>query len=81
MLATVREAWTEHKRIVFDGDNYAEEWHTEAERRGLANLRTTPDALPYLVDDETVSVFSKYGVLSERELEARYEVMVEQYTT
>ena len=51
------------------------------ERRGLLNLRATPDALPYLVSDETVTLFSNYGVLSERELESRYEVFLEQYVT
>ena len=53
----------------------------EAEKRGLNNLRTTPDALPELVSPQTVGVFEKFGVLSERELEARFEVMTEQYTT
>ena len=63
----VRAAYTAHKRIVFDGDNYADEWHAEAEQRGLANLRQTPDALPWLVEPSTVDVFSKYDVLSERD--------------
>jgi glutamine synthetase len=66
---------------VFGGDNYSEEWHTEAEQRGLLNLRATPDALPYLVADDTTTLFSNYGVLSERELESRYEVFLEQYCT
>jgi glutamine synthetase len=66
---------------VFSGDNYSEDWHTEAEERGLANLRQTPDALPWLVNEATVEVFSRYGVLSERELESRYEVFLEQYAT
>jgi glutamine synthetase len=75
----LQESYAANKQVVFDGDNYAEEWHEEAERRQLLNLRTTPDALPYLVRDETVEVFSRYGVLSERELEAREEVFTEQY--
>jgi glutamine synthetase len=75
----VKGAWTANKQVVFEGDNYSEDWHAEAEQRGLANLRTTPDALPWLVDDQTVSVFSNYGVLSERELHSRYEVFVETY--
>jgi glutamine synthetase len=79
VLEVVRAAYAAHKRIVFDGDNYAEEWHAEAERRGLANLAQTPDALPWLVAPGTVEVFSRYDVLSERELEARYEVFLEQY--
>jgi glutamine synthetase len=66
-------------KIVFDGDGYSEEWHAEAARRGLLNLRSTPDALPQLVNDTTVSVFGNYAVLSERELHSRYEVALEQY--
>ncbi len=77
--AIVREAWSADKAVVFEGDNYSDEWHREAESRGLQNLRTTPDALPWLVEGQTVDVFSQYGVLSQRELEARYEVQVEQY--
>src|ERR671914_1705834 len=81
VLEVVRDVYAAHKRIVFDGDNYSDEWHAEAEQRGLANLRQTPDALPWLVEPSTVEVFSKYDVLSERELESRYEVYLEQYTT
>jgi len=81
IVAVVKETWSDHKRVVFDGDNYSEDWHAEAESRGLANLRQTPDALPWLVEPGTVEVFSKYEVLSERELESRYEVYLEQYTT
>ncbi len=65
--------------IIFNGNGYSEEWHAEAEKRGLSNLRTTADALPALLDDDVKSVFSKYGVLSERELESRYETYCEQY--
>ncbi|MDX6698033.1 MAG: glutamine synthetase [Solirubrobacteraceae bacterium] len=79
VTASVRSAWEANKAVVFEGDNYSDEWHAEAERRGLANLRTTPDALPWLVEDSTVTVFSNYGVLSQRELESRYEIQVEQY--
>jgi glutamine synthetase len=81
VLEVVRGAYAGHKRIVFGGDNYSDEWHAEASSRGLANLRQTPEALPWLVDSRTVAVFEKYEVLSERELEARYEVLLEQYAT
>jgi glutamine synthetase len=81
VLEVVKGAWSDNKQIVFDGDNYSEEWHAEAEKRGLYNLRQTPDALPWLIEKSTVDVFSKYGVLSERELESRYEVFAEQYVT
>jgi glutamine synthetase len=77
----LQRAWTENKRIIFGGDNYSEEWHVEAEERGLLNLRATPDALPYLIADEVVSMFDNYGVLSQRELDSRYEVFLEQYVT
>jgi glutamine synthetase len=79
VTSVVKEAWTANKQVVFDGDNYTEEWHAEAEKRGLANLRTTPDALPWLVQKQTVATFKKYKVLSKRELESRYEVFTEQY--
>jgi glutamine synthetase len=79
--AVVKDAYTQAKRVIFGGDNYADEWHTEAERRGLKNLRTTPDALPEVLTDETVQAFEKYEVLSHRELESRFEVWAEQYTT
>ena len=77
----VGETYTANKDICFGGDNYDEEWHAEAERRGLKNLRTTPDALPEVLADTTVAAFEKYEVLSHRELESRYEVWVEQYVT
>src|SRR5918992_1501085 len=81
VLAVVKESYSAHKRIVFNGDNYTEEWHAEAEQRGLANLRQTPDALPALVSESAVEVMSAYEVLSERELQSRYEVFVEQYVS
>ena len=77
----VADSYSRHKQVCFGGDNYSEEWHAEAEARGLKNLRTTPDALPEVIAPATVEAFSKYGVLSERELESRYEVWLEQYTT
>ena len=76
----VADAYAANKQVCFGGDNYSEEWHAEAERRGLKNLRTTPDALPEVLSESTVAAFSKYGVLNERELESRYEVWLEQYT-
>ncbi len=75
----VRDAYSANKAIIFSGDNYDEAWHAEAESRGLKNLKTTPDALPEVLVDETIKVFGDYSVLSERELESRYEVWLEQY--
>ncbi|HWI06650.1 MAG TPA: glutamine synthetase III, partial [Solirubrobacteraceae bacterium] len=79
VIAVVKDVYSENRQIVFGGDNYADEWHVEAEQRGLFNLRSTPDALPWFVEQQTVEVMGKYGVLSERELDARYEIAVEQY--
>jgi glutamine synthetase len=79
VTAVVKGAWAENKQVIFDGDGYSEAWHKEAEKRGLANLKTTPDALPWIVEKSTVAAFKKYKVLSKRELESRYEVFTEQY--
>jgi glutamine synthetase len=81
VVSIVRDAYAANKQVCFDGDNYAESWHAEAEQRGLANLRTTPDALPWLVEKQTIDTMERYNVLSERELESRFEVFVEQYST
>ncbi|HXM87600.1 MAG TPA: glutamine synthetase III, partial [Solirubrobacteraceae bacterium] len=79
VTSVVKQAWEANKQVVFDGDGYSEAWHKEAEKRGLANLPTTPDALPWIVDKSTVATFKKYKVLSKRELESRYDVYTEQY--
>jgi glutamine synthetase len=81
VIAVVKESYVANKRVVFGGDGYSDEWHVEAAARGLANLPSTPDALPWIAHEQTVEVMSKYGVLSERELDARLEVSVEQYIT
>jgi glutamine synthetase len=79
VIEIVKEVYAANKQVVFGGDNYSEEWHAEAEGRGLKNLKTTPDALPEVLADATVAAFENYNVLSKRELESRYEVWVEQY--
>jgi glutamine synthetase len=79
VTAVVKESYETNKQICFDGDNYDEAWHKEAEERGLKNLRSTPDALPEILAEPTTEMFGKYGVLNERELESRYEVWLEQY--
>jgi glutamine synthetase len=78
-IEVVKEAYVASKQICFSGDNYSEEWHAEAERRGLKNLKTTPDALLEVTADDSVAAFEKYSVLSKRELESRFEVWIEQY--
>jgi glutamine synthetase len=69
----------ENKRIIFNGNGYTKEWEKEAGKRGLLNLKNTVDALPQLVSKEAVGLFEKYKVLNEREVHARYEIMLETY--
>ena len=71
---------TEHGKVVFNGNGYSDEWQEEAASRGLLNLRTTVDAMEQYDLPEIKEVFSKYGILSERELEARKDVVLEQYS-
>ncbi len=79
VMEIVKESYGANKVVCFSGDNYSDEWHAEAEQRGLKNLKTTPDALPEVLADDTVAAFEAYSVLSRRELESRYEVWIEQY--
>lgn len=69
----------EHDAIVFNGDGYSEAWHKEAAKRGLPNLKTTPEALPVLASKECIELFTKYGILTEAELKSRVEIYLEQY--
>jgi glutamine synthetase len=69
----------EHKRIVFNGNNYAPEWEKEAGKRKLLNLKNTVDALPEMISPDVVALFERYKILNEREVHARYEVFLENY--
>jgi glutamine synthetase len=75
----VQKTLADNQRILFHGDNYSEDWHKEAERRGLPNLKNTVEALPVIVDDESRKLFTKYSVLNEEELISRYNIMFENY--
>jgi glutamine synthetase len=79
VMEIVKDSYLANKVVCFGGDNYSEEWHTEAEQRGLKNLKTTPDALPEVIAPDTVAAFENYNVLNERELHSRYDVWLEQY--
>ena len=76
----VKESYAKHRRIVFNGNNYSEEWVKEAERRGLPNIRSSVDALPILVKAETIDLFEKHKVLSKEESESRYHIYLEKYS-
>lgn len=68
-----------HKRIIFNGNGYEEEWTKEAERRGLVNLRTTVDALPYFITQKSIDLFTKHRVFTISEIHSRYEILLENY--
>ncbi|MCI5604824.1 MAG: glutamine synthetase III [Clostridia bacterium] len=69
----------EHERIIFNGNGYSDEWVEEAEKRGLYNLKTTPDAMPYFSSQKSIDLFSKQGVFTEVEVKTRGEIMMEDY--
>ena len=75
----VKEELKKHSRIIFNGNSYSDEWPAEAEKRGLLNLRTTPDALPYYIDVKNVSLFTRHKIFTGAELHSRYEIMMENY--
>ena len=79
IAAIVKKTYGAHKRIVFNGNNYSDEWVKEAAKRGLSNLRTTVEALPKFVDKKSISLFTKHGVFSDTEIHSRYEILTEIY--
>jgi glutamine synthetase len=79
LAALVRKTFSQHKRIVFNGNNYSGEWVTEAKGRGLSNLQSTVDALPAFISRKSVELFTRHNVFSEPELHSRYEIYLENY--
>lgn len=79
LASLIKSTIKDHKRIIFNGNNYAEEWVVEAEKRGLLNLKTTPDALPYFISEKNEKLFVKHGVFSKTEMHSRYEILMENY--
>ena len=77
--ALIREVITRHKRIIFNGNGYDNAWIEEAERRGLLNLKTTPDCVPYYIAEKNVELFTRHKIYTETELHARYEIKLESY--
>ncbi len=76
----IRNTIKNHKRIIFNGNGYEDKWIEEAQRRGLANLPTTPDALSHMLDEKNIELFSRHGVFSENEMRARLDIQLENYT-
>lgn len=77
--ALISDTVKEHKRIIFNGNNYSDEWVAEAESRGLLNLKSTVECIPTFIKDKNVAVFVKHSVLSKSEIESRYEILIENY--
>ena len=75
----IRRTIREHKRIIFNGNGYDSSWVDEAQKRGLLNLKTTPDALPYLISEKNIKLFTENKIFSETELRSRYEIQLENY--
>ena len=76
----VKRVLTEHQAIIFNGDNYSEEWVREAERRGLCNYRSLPEAMAHYIDQKNVDLFVRNGIVTEEEIHARYEIELEHYS-
>ena len=75
----VRKTYSEHRRIVFNGNNYAPEWVTEAEKRGLLNLKSSPDAYDAFIAPKNIELFSEFGIFNSVEMHSRYEILNEEY--
>ena len=76
----IKRTIREHKRIIFNGNNYSDEWVEEAKKRGLLNLKSTVDALPQLIAEKNIKVFAKHRVYAEAEVHSRYEILLENYS-
>jgi len=76
----VSETWKAHSRIVFNGNNYTEDWVKEAAKRGLPNLKSSVEAWPYFTKPDSVAIFTKHGVFSEEEMHARLDIVLEKYS-
>ncbi len=75
----LKQSIREHKRVIFNGNGYTDEWVQEAEQRGLCNYRTTPDVLPVFIDPKNIDLFTRHSVFTEGEVRSRYEIMLEEY--
>ena len=76
----IRDTYLKHKNIIFNGNNYSDEWVEEANKRGLLNLKTTVDALPYYILDKNIRLFEKHGIYTKEEIESRYEILLDEYS-
>ncbi len=75
----IRRTYREHRRIIFNGNNYSKEWKEEAKKRGLSNYPSTPEAIPHFTDEKNVALFTKHNIYTEREITSRCEIILENY--
>lgn len=80
VMDLIKREYKEHKRIIFNGNNYSDEWVEEAKKRGLLNLRTMPEAMRYYIADKNIALFIKNSIFTESEVHSRYEIQLENYT-
>ena len=80
ILMVLRGYVKDAKKILFEGNNYSEDWVKQAEKRGLSNIKTTPESLDAYISEKTIKLFEENGIFSERELEARHDILLEHYT-
>ena len=78
--ALLKKAIVDHKRVIFNGNGYTDEWVAEAEKRGLYNYKSTPDVLPVFIEDKNVKLFTKHHIFTESEIRSRYEILLENYS-
>lgn len=79
VLSLIKKTLKEHKRIVFNGNNYSDEWIEEAEKRGLLNLKSTADCLPYFIHPKNVELFTSHHIFTEKEMHSRFEILLDSY--
>ena len=80
VMEVLKEVLSAHKKVLFNGNGYTEEWVAEAERRGLPNLKSLPDAMPYWISDESIELFTKHGIFTREEIHSRYDILLENYS-
>ena len=80
IMEVLKETLSEHKRVLFNGNGYTEEWVKEAEKRGLPNLVSLPDAMPYWISDSSIDLFTRHGIFTKEEIHSRFEILLENYT-
>ena len=80
IMEVLKEELLAHKRVLFNGNGYTDEWVQEAEKRGLPNLKSLPDAMPYWISEESIDLFTKHSIFTKEELQSRYEILLENYS-